>query len=268
MSKFLDHKTLSKEIIKLFEEAETDVIIVSPFIKLHPDIKKVLSKKKNDPEFRIEILYGKNETNHAKSLSDDDLAFFKEFQNVGIYYQENLHAKYYANEFKSIISSINLHEYSMNNNIEVGVLLERKLYGFGGDSAQDSEVFDYFNKIIDKSQSIFIKEVKKKKVFLGLIEKNIGTQVIEDNRKKAPQDNSTKSNTEKRIGFCIRTGKEIPFNPKSPFSAEAYKSWSVYKKEDYPEKYCHFSGEPSNGETSMAKPILKRNWSKAMAKNK
>jgi hypothetical protein len=266
MSKFLDHKSLSKEIIKLFEEAETDVIIVSPYIKLHSDIKKVLSKKKHDPEFRIEILYGKNETNHAKSLSDEDLSFFKEFQNVGIYYQENLHAKYYANEFKSIISSINLHEYSMNNNIEVGMLLERKHFGFGGDSAQDSEVFEYFDKIIQNSDSIFIKEVKKKKILLGLFEKNLGSQVIEDNRKKAPQENSTKSNTEKRIGFCIRTGKEIPFNPKLPFSTDAYKSWSTYKKDDYPEKYCHFSGEPSNGETTMARPILKKNWSRAMAK--
>lgn len=266
MSKFLDHKTLSKEIIKIFEEAETDVIIVSPYIKLHPDIKKVLSKKKHDPEFRIEVLYGKNESDHSKSLSDEDLAFFKEFQNVGIFYQENLHAKYYANENKSILSSINLHEYSMNNNIEVGVLLERKLFGFGGDSSQDSEVFDYFDKIIQKSQSIFIKEIKKKKIFLGLFEKNIGSHVIEDKRKTSSQSNSTEIRTEKKIGFCIRTGKEIPFNPKSPFSNEAYKSWSTYKKDDYPEKYCHFSGEPSNGETSMAKPILMKNWSKAMAK--
>jgi hypothetical protein len=265
MSKFLDHKSLSLEIIRLFEEAETDVIIVSPYIKLHSDIKKVLSKKMHDPEFRIEILYGKNESNHAKSLSDEDLDFFKEFRNVGIYYQENLHAKYYANENKSILSSINLHEYSMNNNIEVVMLLERKQFGFGGDSAQDSEVFEYFDEIIEKSNPIFIKEVKKKKILFGLFEKNIGTQVIEDNRKKAPQENSTKSNAEKRLGFCIRTGKEIPFNPKLPFSTDAYKSWSTFKKDDYPEKYCHFSGEPSNGETTMAKPILKKNWRKAMA---
>ena len=35
---------------------------------------------------------------------------------------------------------------------------------------------------------------------------------------------------------------------------------------DYLEKYCHFSGEPSNGETSFNKPILKKNWKKAKAK--
>lgn len=263
MSRFLDHKSLSREIIQLFEEAEGDITIVSPFIKLHPDIKKVLQRKKHDPDFRIEILYGKNESNHAKSLSDEDLAFFKEFQNVGIYYQENLHAKYYANEFKSIITSLNLHEYSINNNIEVGILLERNLLGIGGDSSMDSEAFNYFDQIIQKSDSIFIKEVKKKKMFLGLFEKNIGSKVVEDNRKTMPQKSATKGSIENKKGFCIRTGKQIPFNPKSPYSTEAYKSWAIYKNEDYPEKYCHFSGEPSNGETTMAKPIMKKNWSKA-----
>ena len=32
---------------------------------------------------------------------------------------------------------------------------------------------------------------------------------------------------------------------------------------DLPEKFCHFSGEPSNGETSFNKPILHKNWKKA-----
>lgn len=266
MSRFLDHKSLSREIIRLFEEADKAITIVSPFIKLHPDIKKVLQGKKHDPDFRIEILYGKNESNHSKSLSDEDLAFFKEFQNVGIYYQENLHAKYYANEFKSVITSLNLHEYSINNNIEVGILLERKLLGFGGDSSMDSEAFNYFDRIIEKSESIFIKEVKKKKILLGLFEKNIGTKVIEDNRKTIPHKKAAEEVIVTKMGYCIRTGKEIPFNSKSPFSTEAYKSWAIYKNEDYPEKYCHFSGEPSNGETTMAKPIMKKNWSKALAK--
>jgi hypothetical protein len=261
MSRFLDHKSLTHEIICLFEEADEEVTIVSPFIRLHPDIKNVLQRKKQDPDFRIEILYGKNESNHAKSLSDEDLAFFKEFQNVGIYYQENLHAKYYANEFKSIITSLNLHEYSINHNIEVGILLERNLLGIGGDSSMDSEVFAFFDKIIQKSEAIFIKEVKKKKMLLGLFEKNMGSKVIEDNRKTVAQKIAAIGSIDNKKGFCIRTGKEIPFNPKLPYTTEAYKSWAQYKKDDYPEKYCHFSGEPSKGETTMARPILKKNWS-------
>jgi hypothetical protein len=69
--------------------------------------------------------------------------------------------------------------------------------------------------------------------------------------------------TQDTLGFCIRTGKKIPFNPDRPFSKEAFDNWSIYSNEDYPEKYCHFSGEESFGETTYDKPIMRKNWKKA-----
>ena len=69
--------------------------------------------------------------------------------------------------------------------------------------------------------------------------------------------------TNEGVGFCIRTGVSIPFDIAKPLSKEAYKKWNEYGDENYPEKYCHFSGEPSNGETSVKQPILKKNWRKA-----
>ena len=65
------------------------------------------------------------------------------------------------------------------------------------------------------------------------------------------------------IGYCIRTGKEIAFNIERPMEYEAFKMWNKFKNPDFPEKYCHFSGELSNGETSVNKPILSKNWRKA-----
>ena len=64
-------------------------------------------------------------------------------------------------------------------------------------------------------------------------------------------------------GFCIRTGVQIPFNIERPFSAEGYKKWNEYGNPDYEEKYCHFTGEPSQGETSKLSPIMRKNWKKA-----
>ena len=46
-------------------------------------------------------------------------------------------------------------------------------------------------------------------------------------------------------------------------SFEAYKAWKKAGELECAEKFCHFSGEPSGGETSVAKPILKKNWKKA-----
>lgn len=44
-------------------------------------------------------------------------------------------------------------------------------------------------------------------------------------------------------------------------SYEAYKGWN--KNPDSSEKFCHFSGDSSDGETSVDKPILKKYWKKA-----
>ena len=67
----------------------------------------------------------------------------------------------------------------------------------------------------------------------------------------------------KASGFCIRTGLKIPFNPEKPLSVEAFKSWNKFADPNYAEKFCHFSGEPSKGETSVSKPILRKNWNEA-----
>jgi hypothetical protein len=72
------------------------------------------------------------------------------------------------------------------------------------------------------------------------------------------------STTEKLpTGYCIRTGKPIPFNLSAPLSYDAYQIWRQFWDVYYPEKYCHFTGEVSNGDTCFISPVLKKNWLKA-----
>lgn len=40
-------------------------------------------------------------------------------------------------------------------------------------------------------------------------------------------------------------------------------SWKKFSTRDFRENYCHYSGEPSNGQTTFAKPILRKNLDKA-----
>ena len=268
MAKFLNHKALKQEIFDLFENAEVRLTLVSPFIKLHPKLKKILDKKKNDPDFFIEILYGKNLEKVEKSMNKHDLAYFKDFRNIEIRYNEHLHAKYYANEKSSIVTSLNLYEYSINNNIESGVLFESGL--LSRDRKNDTEAFEYFQHIIDQSEVVYNKDIKEEKVFFGLFTKDGGSEVLEDNTKEyyktAKPKSKAKSTTKSKQGYCIRTGDKIPFNPSKPYSKKSIASWNRYKDENYREKYCHYSGEKSNGKTSMKKPILSKYWKKAMSK--
>ena len=48
------------------------------------------------------------------------------------------------------------------------------------------------------------------------------------------------------------------------YTPKSYESWLGYKNGTYPEKFCHYGGEPSDGETSFERPVLKRNWRRAM----
>ena len=57
------------------------------------------------------------------------------------------------------------------------------------------------------------------------------------------------------MGYCIRTGEEIPLNFDKPLSYDAYKKWSEYSNPDYPEKYCHFTGNIVTGKLPTLEAI-------------
>lgn len=270
MAKFLNPDKLIKEIEDLFEEAEELIFIVSPFIKLDRELKQILQAKKDDSNFQVVLLYGKNETNHNQSLGSDDLAFFKEFKNVDIFYHPDLHAKYYANELKSIVTSLNLHAYSIANNIEVGVLFERRgRFSGNGDNKEDDKSFNFFMEVCENSKCIFSKHSEQKRSFFGLIKGDVQTVVEVDETFKTHSIklNDTKQHTfqskNKQTGFCIRLGVEIPFDINRPLSKKGYDSWSLHMNYDYAEPFCHYSGEKSYGKTSFSKPVLYAHYKKA-----
>jgi hypothetical protein len=235
-----------------------------------------LLSKNDNPELEIIVVFGKNEDDISKSMSQEDFNFFKEFPNIEIRYEKRLHAKYFANEENAILTSMNLYGYSQDNNIEFGILTKKKGL-IGGDNIDD-QAWKYFERVIIQSELLFKKKPQYKSTMFGLKEKYEDSSIEIDkfsdffSNKDGFNSNikkRTSFRTEKKkpvieyFGYCIRTGKKIAFNPDRPRSDEAYESWAKYKKEDYPEKFRHFSGEKSNGETSFAKPILRKNWKKA-----
>jgi RNA polymerase-binding transcription factor DksA len=283
MAKFLTGNELNSELEKLFEKAEEHLILISPFIKLHDRYKSSLLTKKNHPQIAIVIVFGKNEDDMSKSMKQEDFNFFKEFPNLEIRYEKRLHAKYYANENFAIITSMNLYSFSQDNNIESGVKTKASIAGsLLSENNLDNDAWNYFERVIEQSELLFKRTPKYESAMLGLTKKytesTIEIDVLSDffsDRAKYDSKPHNKANlTDRKLdstssaklstsGYCIRTGKEIPFNTKQPMTDEAYKNWSKFGNKDYPEKFCHFSGEASNGETSFSKPIMRKNWKKA-----
>lgn len=274
MTEFLYETKLNSEIQSIFEQAKSNLILISPFIKLHEMLKSSLKEKKDNDKLEIIIVFGKNEEDISKSLNKEDFNLLKEFPNIEIRYEKRLHAKYYANEFRGILTSMNLHSYSQNNNIEFGVMSETD--GLLSKDHLDSEAWYYFQRVINQAEKYFIRKPHYEKSGLLPLKRYFNSETQLDKLTEYYENLSTPNNDrslEKQVGikfhektkygFCIRTGEKIPFNPNSPFSANAYKSWAKYGNESYPEKYCHFSGEPSNGDTCLSRPILNKNWKKA-----
>lgn len=285
MAKFITGENLENAVYEIIWEAESNLLIVSPFIKLDDYFKKLFDKHINNPKLHILIVFGKNEREISKSLSKNDFDYFKKFLNISIVYIPNLHAKYYGNENKGVITSINLYDYSFKNNIEFGVFSETNILNKFTTNADD-QAWQTCYELAEKSEAIFIKRpVFEKKLLSSLLGKNyIKSDILHDttdrfystssknqtNEIKTLEDfpielelgaehNSRPSREEienQAMGFCIRTGEKITFNLKKPFSYQAYKSWASFGNENYPENYCHKTGKSSNGKTSMRKPIM------------
>lgn len=285
MAKFITGENLENAVYEIIWEAESNLLIVSPFIKLDDYFKRLFDKHINNPKLHILIVFGKNEKEVSRSLSKNDFDYFKKFLNISIVYIPNLHAKYYGNEKKGVITSINLYDYSFKNNVEFGVYSEINILSKFTTNA-DNEAWQTCYELAEKSEAIFIKRpVFEKKILSSLLGKNyIKSDTLHDTTEKFYSSwNKTRDNlvrtledfpfelelgSEQNIrpmrseienptdGFCIRTGEKIEFNIKKPFSYQAYRSWASFGNENYPENYCHKTGQKSNGKTSMRKPIL------------
>lgn len=238
MAKFLDKEKAVSALKDLIKNADKTLILISPYLKLSKDFKELLSYR-NSKDKITTVVFGKQE------LNPDEMKFLQSLRFVILKYNEDLHSKCYVNDDKMIITSLNLYEFSMANNKEMGVLIDKN------DTA-DTELFNEAFKEVD-----YINETSQR-FELNAPKPQYSTKSTDT------KSTITRTKTNNPItGYCIRTGIEIPFDVEKPMSYDAYKSWSKYSDPDYAEKFCHFSGEPSDGDTSVNRPILKKNWKKA-----
>jgi RNA polymerase-binding transcription factor DksA len=275
MAEFITENNLNSALSQIFEKADNELIIISPYIKLHERIKSILKTKLKNPNLSITVVFGKNEGDVSKSMNKNDFDFFKQFPNIQIRHEKRLHAKLYSNDYEVLITSMNLYDYSQDTNIESGII------GSTSDKKVGKEAIKYFTRVMEQSELIFEKSPVFESKLMGLSSKYVKSEIIVDNsdnfysnknykrvyKKRSQKSEKKKSSTEnKNTGYCIRTGEQIPFDIKMPYTTKSFSSWNKYKDENYPENFCHFSGEKSEGLTTYKSPILRKNWKKAKEK--
>ena len=242
MAKFLNTPGVTFHLEELIKGTKDRLVLISPYLQFSDRIKEHLTNL-NIQKRDIRIIYRENK------LQTDENNWLEKQIGVRTSICKNLHAKCYLNENEAIITSMNLYEYSQVNNNEMGIHFTK---------ADDPELYE---KTLEEAQRLLTISEEIRVTVQKIAPPNVEKSEKPEKKKAEPKQESRRF--EESTGYCIRTGVKIPFDIEKPLSREAYKKWNEYGDPDYPEKYCHLSGEPSNGKTSVSKPILAKNWKKA-----
>ena len=120
MPKYLRTSGITAGVEELIREARERLYIISPYLKLSDNIRELLNDKERE-KTEVRIIFGKQE------LNPTEMSYLQNLRYIRLYFSKNLHAKCYLNEKKMIISSMNLYEFSQQNNREMGILIERDI---------------------------------------------------------------------------------------------------------------------------------------------
>jgi phosphatidylserine/phosphatidylglycerophosphate/cardiolipin synthase-like enzyme len=118
MAKFLTTNGINYLIEEIIKNAKERIALVSPYLQLNARIRELLSDGYR-PDVDMRIIYGK------KELEAPERQWLRNVPHIRTSFCQNLHAKCYLNESMCVITSLNLHLYSQQNNNEMGVMVKR-----------------------------------------------------------------------------------------------------------------------------------------------
>lgn len=144
MAKFLNTSGTNYHLEELIKAARDRLILISPFLKLNDRIKELMADK-DRLKIDVRVVYGKSE------LAPAEAEWLKALTFVRTSFCRNLHAKCYLSEEAAIVTSLNLYEFSMVNNNEMGILITR-----AEDPDLYREVYEEAQRLIRVSEEVRI----------------------------------------------------------------------------------------------------------------
>jgi phosphatidylserine/phosphatidylglycerophosphate/cardiolipin synthase-like enzyme len=228
MVEFLETTLISAELRKLISKSKERIFLISPYLQISKNLRIMIQQvDQTVPTIVIKIVCRKDK------ISADDLSFLQTLKNANISALENLHAKCYLNEETAIITSMNLYQYSQENNWEMGLKIEKK------------ENLELYNEIFAASEVITKIEMKKSDTYIEEKPAPVTKKEIPNKQSPIPP--------KENVGYCIRCGMKMQLNPNKPLCSKCYPIWAKYSDTSYSEKYCHVCGKESK--QSVGKPV-------------
>ena len=274
MAEFLTTEDVTARLQKIIREANEYLVFISPYLQLNSKVKDLLSLKgrSNTP---IRIIY--------RTLNVEEKEWLDSQPGVELFVRRNLHAKCYLNEKEAILTSMNLYEYSQQNNYEMGILVSK---------TEDRELYEDIMKEVGLITEISekVREVpdpKRTRGSTGRIQESTAESSSTDSQRTDAMrpDSGTYSRGAERgqvretpsayspnrtgyrpaplptepaaripaSGFCIRCKANLDIDPGKPYCYSCYQTWNRYKDVDYEEVYCHICGKYND--STMRKPL-------------
>ena len=280
MAEFLTTSDISARLQKIIREADERLVLISPYLQVNPKIKELLAQKARS-KTHIRVIYGK------KALKPEEREWLDSLTSIEVCFRQNLHAKCYLNEKEAILTSMNLYQFSEQNNDEMGILVSNDLWN-DRDRQLYSKIYQEAENIADLSEKEH--EVPKSEQVGGLAKRLLGaakgtfSKKVEGNTTseptsavdyhdartsdtdETPKDNFRRDSGSKpavvpadpvlgipTTGFCIRCKAVLTANPTQPYCNGCYRVWNRYKNEEYEEKHCHTCGNEHTA--TLLKPL-------------
>lgn len=105
MAKFLITNGISAALDDLIRNAQRDVILISPYVKVNQRLQGFIQDA-DRRGVRFTLIYGKSD------IKAEEREWIDRLTSKRVGFVQNLHAKCYLNENTAIITSMNLYEFS------------------------------------------------------------------------------------------------------------------------------------------------------------
>ena len=134
MASFLSSSNkISAALEDLIKHAQGRIILISPYVKVNQKLQDFV-RDADGRGVKIMLIYGESD------MKPDEWNWIEGLTNREVGFVQNLHAKCYISESMAIITSMNLYDFSQQNNDEMGILVHRN-----GDADLYDEILEEVN---------------------------------------------------------------------------------------------------------------------------
>lgn len=231
MVAFLNTSKAYAVIEEIIDKANTSVVLISPYIRISDQLFDRL-KHIDKRGVRTTVVC------RGKDLDTQEKGKLKQLKNLELRFDEDLHAKCFYNDNLMVITSLNLYDYSRQNNREMGILLN------------SDEEPDIFNEALREANFI-VNNAKKDSLIRNIVREVIkeaktavDSSTLVDVRKVKTSSRAKTTAKIKREGHCIRCKKDIPYDIDKPYCLSCARLWNKSGGfGDHKEKHCHQCGK-------------------------